>query len=130
MTGAGFVRAVVMANVAILALLLPLCGYLGGGSLAAGAAAGGLVGLGNFVAIAWLLRRLMGGPASRSKAVYGLLLGGKFLVLVMAIYLMARVFGLDAVGVAVGYSAMVLALLVGGFRYAVSQGDGNGNEGT
>lgn len=130
MTGAAFVRVVMMANLVILAALVPLTWFLGGASLAAGTAAGGVVGVGNFVAIAWLLRRLMGGPASRSKAVYGLLLGGKFLVLITAIYVMAGVFGLDAVGVAIGYSAMVLALLVGGFRYAVSQGDGNGDEGT
>lgn len=130
MTGTGFVRTVVTANVVIVAMLLPVTWYFGSASLAAGTAAGGVLGLVNFVAIAWLLKRLMGGPTSKSKAVYGLLLGGKFLVLVTAILVMARVFGLDTLGVAIGYSGMVLALLAGGFRYAVSQGDGNGNEGT
>lgn len=133
MTAEGFIRFVLVANVVAVLAVLPLAWLLGGTPAMVGAAAGGALGIANFAAVAWLLGRLLKGPAARAKPAYGLLLGGKFLVLAALIFFMVRVLGLDSVGVALGYSSMVLALLAGGFRYAVTPeppGDGDGDVGS
>ena len=129
MTGDQFIRFVVAVNVGVAVLAAGVAWLLGSTALGIGAASGGALGVANFYLVAWLVRRMIR-PATGWKGIYGVMLAGKFFLLLVILWLAINVLGLDPVGFVLGYSAMVVALLIGGFAYATrTDAAGSGDEG-
>ena len=128
MSQGAFIRLVVGINLVILLAVIPLVRSLGGSDMAVGAGAGGLVGVANFVAVAWLIGQLLTGSES-TRSVYGLLLAVKFAMILGVVAVLVRGFNIHGMGLVVGYSTMLLALLAGAARYAaVQDADGSQDE--
>ncbi len=73
--------------------------------------------------------RLLNAPES-VRSIYALLLAVKFAVILGVISLLIYGLGIDGLGLVVGYSTMILALLVGAVRYAgLQDADGSQDEG-
>ncbi|HIA04265.1 MAG TPA: hypothetical protein EYN06_08450 [Myxococcales bacterium] len=120
MSNSAFVRLQVRINVIALLVALPIAWWVGGEAVTVATLAGGLLGMGNFVVGAWLIQRVILGPAAQSKALFGVMLAGKFGVLVLLAFVAIYILELDAVGFALGLSTMVVALFVAGFLFSSS----------
>lgn len=123
-----FVRTALITNVILVLLVAPLAWWVGQLPTMLGALVGGLVGILNLFAMSWLLTRMVDGAASTgSKPLYGAMLGGKFLAIVVVIFVAVVVLDLDALGFLMGLSTMVISLFVGGFVHA-TEGDVSENK--
>ncbi len=119
MKGQAFIRFVLMASVAVLAATLPLSWWIGRWPVIIGTIGGYGLGIANFWGMAWLMQRLLFGPATRDKRVVGLMLAGKMGLLILIAWLAVLVIGLDVYGFVLGFSAVVVALFIGGFWVAL-----------
>lgn len=118
-----FSRALVfqlLLSVVTLLIVWPTMGFDTGVACVAGAA----VSAADLWAIATLVRRLSKGKL-RSRIFYTVALAAKLPLLILAVYLLVVVLKLEAVGLLIGFSTMVLAILYAGFRYQqlISAGD-------
>jgi len=113
-----FVRFALMLNALAVAGVLPLAWWLGGNSSLIAALVGGVLGMANFGAAAWSVKRLISASAEGRQALYGLLIVAKLTVLLVVVFVCIRYLLLEPAGFSLGYSAMVLALLIAGFVYS------------
>jgi len=105
-------------------LLLTLVTFaLFGGQAAAGALAGALVALGNWMLIRWVARRVAR-PGSTKRATM-VLFGFKTVTLMTLCWILVVRVGLDAKGFMIGISALVLGIVLG----PMLPGDGTSGEG-
>lgn len=76
---------------------------------------GGIVAVANWVVLRSLLGGMFarGGPGLPSRVVLAFMLGGKFVALAAAAWALIALARLPAVHLAIGYSALVIGLLVG-----------------
>lgn len=126
--GSAFVKLVFRACAVVLLLLLPVVWWVGQTPSVLGALVGCAIGLANTWAAAWLVQRLLTGPKD-GKGAYGLMLAGKFLVLGLSIFVVVRVLRLDAFGILMGFTAVVVALMFGGFLFSTRQAQDDGESG-
>jgi hypothetical protein len=114
------------------ALLVVLVGAallaFGATNLAAGTAAGGALSIANFYLLRKLARGLLRATHPPTQLLLGLLMATKFLVMGAALYVMIRYVRLDAIGMLVGVSLVVLSILIGGFKFATVASDPAGSE--
>ena len=87
--------------------------------VALGALCGGMVMAANFWALRSLLGRLLLGGAERPKAVWLLLLGGKFIGVLALLGWMVAVLELDALGLALGMMALFGGVALGMAHHAL-----------
>ncbi len=122
MTKSGFQRAVLSANVAVLALTALAVGKWMGVPAAVAALVGNLLGVLNLLGLTWLVGKLLD-TAERggtSKAVYASILAFKLVAFVGVMALCVKVFELDVLGMLFGFSSLVLALVVGSLYSALT----------
>ena len=109
------------------ALLVVLVGTallaFGATGLAAGAVAGGALSIANFYLLRKLSRGLLRTTHPPKQLLLGLLMATKFLVMGAALFVMIRYAHLDAIGMLVGVSLVVLSILIGGFKLATTPSD-------
>lgn len=91
--------------------------------LAAGVAAGGTLGIANFYLLRKLSRALLRATRPPTQMLLGVVMATKFLVVGAALLLMIRYARLDAIGMLVGVSLVVLAIIIGGFRLSTTATD-------
>jgi len=113
---APFVKLASFASAVLVAAMLPIAWWVGGVAAVAGALCGAAAGLGSFAAAAWLLHRLL--AVSRARAAYAVLLGIKLIVLALVVFVLVRVLGLHAFGLLMGYTAVLIGLVVSGAVHA------------
>lgn len=118
MNSTQFVRFTLMLNALAIAGTLPLAWWLGDNSSLVAALIGGILGMANFGVAAWSVSRLIAASAEGKKAMYGGLIMVKLTVLLAVVFICIHYLALEPVGFTLGYSAMVLALLVAGFVYS------------
>jgi hypothetical protein len=110
-------------SVMISALALVCLAFgLGGVEVGKGALIGGLMATANWMAIAWIGKRLMT-LSEKAKAAVGLLLVVKMGAVLVASWLLLRTGLVDPTGYMVGLSALVLGVTLGAFRAASSRKD-------
>ncbi len=119
MKGRAFIRFVLIASLVVLAATLPLAWWIGERPVVAGTLGGFGLGIANFWGMAWLIQRLLYGPATRDKRIVGLILAGKMGALIVVAWLLVAVIELDVYGFVLGFSAMVVSLFIGGFWVAL-----------
>ena len=109
------------------ALLVVLVGAallaFGATGLAGGVAAGGALSIANFYLLRKLSRALLRATHPPKQLLLGLLMATKFLLMGAALFVMIRYVRLDAIGMLVGVSLVVLAILIGGFKFATTPSD-------
>ena len=88
----------------------------GRGSLAAGIGAGGLLGVANFYALRRLMGAIVRARPGAARGAASLLLVLKFGILAVILYLAMTHLPLDPMGVLAGFSIVVVAIFVEGFR--------------
>jgi hypothetical protein len=89
----------------------------GGLRIGTGALAGGLVALGNWAFVRWLLTRFAAGNAL-SQAGLMTLLAAKFGVLGVVVWVVVGLLGLHAGGFGIGLGALVVGILFGAVNHA------------
>ncbi len=122
MTKSGFQGAVLSANVAILALSALAIGKWMGMPAAVAALVGNLLGVLNLLGLTWLVGKLLG-TAERggtNKGVYAAILAFKLGAFVGVMALCIKVFELDVLGMLLGFSSLVLALVAGSLYSALT----------
>ncbi len=108
----------VVGAAVLVSLVAALLWGLGREALAA--SAGGLLAVGNWLALRWLVVRLLGARPStsesgRRKVLLALLFAGKIVVLLGAVWALIRWGECEPLPLAFGYSALVLGLLGAAF---------------
>lgn len=124
--GADFVTFVLRVSVVIAVVAMaPLSWLIGEWVGVIGCFSGVIIGMANFYGLAWIVRRLLKVSASEgSKRRVGLLLAVKLVATLALIWLVIFLFGLDIHGFVLGFSAVVMAMLIGGFRASLALQDG------
>jgi len=98
--------------VAVAALVIALLAFLVGGTpTLIGAIAGGVLAVANGRAIAWVASGVISGTQKKRMALLATL-GLKTAALAACVWLLAKVFHLDAFGLCMGLGALVIGLLV------------------
>jgi hypothetical protein len=102
----------------------------GAGDRALAAALGGTLAVGNWLALRWLVGRLLAPARDRAprRARLAVLFGLKIGVLFGGAWLLIRHVGLDPLALAVGYSALVVGLFGAAFGTAGSTGVSGGRD--
>lgn len=116
------VRRVALQIVA-LAVIAPVLAALAGAPsrVTLGIVVGGLLSAANFVVIERISAKVVRGTVRTQSILMGLLVL-KMSVLMVAVYLLVRTFGIDAVGFVIGLSTLVLGLAIEGFRTVLRPG--------
>lgn len=90
---------------------------LGGAAFGVAAATGAVVATGNWIALTWILRRVLLAPAEKRPALLLWMLL-KMAVLGAVCYLLVAGLGLDAFGFLLGLTSFVVGLLFGALSFA------------
>ncbi len=115
-----FAKRVVSVSLFALAAFVPAAWWISGLEGVIGSVGGAGLGLANVVAMVWLVKRLVfGNGGARSKGLLSTLLMMKMALLVGVAWLGIRVLELDVLGFVLGFSAVVLGLLVSGVLTAL-----------
>ncbi|MFB6371867.1 MAG: ATP synthase subunit I, partial [Bradymonadaceae bacterium] len=97
------------------ALAAVVVGWLTSPALGVSVMAGAGLAAGNAWALSWLGRKILASPPEetgqrrRAAAFWAVLLGVKLVALLVMAYLVIVLFGVDPLGLAIGYTAFVLA---------------------
>ena len=115
-----FQKRIVSVSLFALAAFVPAAWLISGLDGVIGTVGGAVLGLGNVLAMVWLVKRLIfGRGGAGSKGILGTLLALKMAFLVGVAWLGIRVLELDVLGFMLGFSAVVLGLLVSGMLTAL-----------
>lgn len=106
-------------SLAIVALATGVALAAGRGTLAAGIGTGGLLGVANFYALRRLMGAIVRARPGAARAIASLLLVFKFGILAVTLYLLMTYLPLDPMGVLAGFSIVVAAIFIEGFRVVV-----------
>ena len=108
--------------VAVAAIVLSgLALVVGGVSVGAGAAIGGIVATLDAWAITWLASRIVNGAGLINRGFAAGLLGAKLVVLLAVCWALLARWGVDSVGFSVGLGALVLGMLYSGAVLSVRE---------
>ncbi len=120
MTAEAYVRATTRIALALVAGAALLAWPTAGAGVSRAIVTGGLFGIANLLATAWLTERLLRGLSRRWAAASGGAMSAKLLGFVLAIWIGWRALGLDLAGLMLGTSLVWAALLVAAWVQARS----------
>jgi len=114
-TMAGFLPGLVGKTLMVGGLAAVVVGWMNTPALGVSVIAGALLAAGNAAALGWLGRRIVASPPEEAErrrkrtAFWAGLLGIKLVALLVLAYLVIVLFGVDPLGLAIGYTTFVLA---------------------
>lgn len=103
-----------LADAGAMVLVMIAAWFFGQGSTLIGAAIGNVFGLINLAMLAWSVKRVIDKASAGKKAIYGGFIAVKLLIVFGAVFALIVVLEVDAIGFALGYTAVLMALIVAG----------------
>lgn len=106
------------------AVLVAVAFFVGGVELGLGALLGAAVGVANFLAVRWVGKKILTAN-DQGKLIYGTLLVVKMGAILGVVWLLLAFTGASPIGFAIGFSGLVVGLLVSAFTSALEGADGD-----
>ncbi len=115
-----FKTTVLVADAVCLLLCVVAAWRLQGGPGVLATVVGNVVGLLNLFAMAWLIDRVVGTASSGGKSAYAGLFAFKLVAFVGVVALLLWALELQPLGLFIGFTGLIVAVLIGGFAAATA----------